>query len=454
MRSARLILLFTLALPLSAAVTPSKAELHAWLDEGLQAAAKVPEEHRRALAYSLPTAHTRDDRFKLALLKIALRPGGNGWYDFVGAAKSVPGTTIPTQRDYDERVQAALEFLDGIYRARAGMDTPIARQWQSGLAEMLFCTGKFDEALRLQREVADREPEAYRVILLAIMEKAAGNDEPFAKIKAECPKPAFDYEGTGPQYCSAVIRSIAHRTMGSLPVDRVPAAIRAMLTDGTVDWRERMHGFEILREYAAAGVREQLEAILASSDAPAWAKDDALFALVRQAMTADDWPRAASLMDCWFRRTGITFERATAETWQKVAAMPYDPEKEVRVLPDCYRHHDPDEPASRSCVLYGLMVRFFGAGNDPAGRRAALDELAPYVVRNGTGLKLLSDFLSNLGKGRDARVLQYNATMQTPALFPEDTSAAVRTQSARSAPLTPWDPEQAKDANRSSNCPP
>lgn len=155
------VLTLTLALPLRAALQPSKAELHAWLDEAMKAAENVPAEHRRDLAYSLPDARDRTDRMKTALLQIALRPSGPGWFELIVATKVPPDSNaIPTRREYDERVQGAFEFLDGIYRARAGTNDPVARQWQQGLAEMLFCTGKFDEALALEREVVLREPAA------------------------------------------------------------------------------------------------------------------------------------------------------------------------------------------------------------------------------------------------------------------------------------------------------
>ena len=118
----------------------------------------------------------------------------------------------------------------------------------------------------------------------------------------------------------------------------------------------------------------------------------------------------------------------------------------------CYRHHDPEEPVSTECVLYGLQLKLFAALNDPPAKRAVLEELATVVAETGAGLHYLSFSLEHLGLGKDGeQVLQYKATMQTPATLPNDVAAAVRKQTK--PPLVPWEPGRPRKASAAADCP-
>lgn len=452
-----LALLLFMAMSARGAVTPSKAELLAGLDRAFVVAAETPPEGRRELAYSLST-RTGDRRTQIhsSLVKIALRPSGNGWYDLVVVMGRQPAGVTWEKGDAAAHRAAALEFLEGVYRTRAGANDDEARQWQRGLAEILFTTGRFDEALRLEREIALYEPSAYHVILLAMMEKVAGNDEPFAKIKADCPQPAWENEGKGAAYCTTVINSVARSILASLAPEQVPPAVHEMLT-GAVTWEERMHGFEIIRGGHAKGVRAEIEAIIVSPDAPEWAKADAIMMLARLADLSEESGRIVGLLDCWLALHGVSFPSATTELWQQLAAMPFDPSlrpKEPNHTA-CYFHHDPsDTSVSTECVLYSLTRKVSAAFNakDVGSMRAGLEAMAFVVVKTGQGQRTLSGFLGLVGTPAEReRSMQYQATMTIPPLLDDETAAAVRKQ--KSAPLSPWEPVARKEATPCSALP-
>jgi hypothetical protein len=430
-----------------AAISPSKAELHQWLDEALEAAEEVPADERRDVAYGLSMdTGLREERIRKALLRIALRPSSFGWINLVWVMEVPPEGVSWGPEQVKEHRDAATEFIEGAYRARAGVNDATALAWQHGLAEMLFTRGEFEEALRLQREVVARDTQPYSLVLLAMMEKVAGNNGPYDKIMADCPESKNREEkGLGKAYCRVVVTSVARRMLVTLEPARVPAAVHEMLAGRAMPWEERMHGYELVRNATPAAAEADLRAVVATSDAPSWAKDDAIYMLARQSPL--DAKRTLPLIDCWLSRRGVTFPAVTAETWKALAAMPFD-RRRVTFVPmgsdDCYRHHDPAaaRPPSTGCLLATLHLRIRTAmnGRDYAEARQGIEWMTTVVLGTGWGHDSLGWMLRSFRELRpdDAtrQILQYYATLPIPYPIEGEIADAVRSQSA--PPAEPW----------------
>lgn len=435
----RLLLVLPLLAALHADAAISKADLQRSFEEALAAAEEVPAEKRRELAYALDLEEgTPEERIRMILFKLALRPSSPVWFDF---AVSLDGA--------DRLV--ALDFLEGVYRTRAGVNSDAARDWQQGLAEMLFCTGRFDEALRLQRQVVARGgASSYGTILLAVMEKVAGDGESFARLQAD-PPPPLPPATSGQAYFRSVVTSVARRMMRMLRSE-TPAAIRQMLVD-VPDWKEKMQALEMLRRGDPAAARAQLEAVLADPAAPDWAKDDAVYGLARLPRRINTEPGAViALVDCWAARRGVTMPVATAETWARLAALPEDPKLEEWVRDGwgpCYRYAHPAQPPSEDCLLNMATLRIMAALNadDFAAMQQGIEWLAALVLETERGLSGLGVWLSSAGNmapqplQRD-RIHQYAATLSAQKLMQvvngEEVTAAVRRQTGRRV-ASPWD---------------
>lgn len=435
-KRAILLLPLLLATRLDAAIT--RADLHAWLEEALAAAQRVPAEQRRAVAYSLDvTAGSQEERTRAILMKIALRPSSPAWWDMA----------LTFTRD-ERRVP--LEFLDAAYRERAEVGTAEGRMWQQGLAEMLFGTGKFDEALRLQRAVmAQGGSESYGLILLAMMEKVAGNGEAFARLQAD-PPPSAQTGVTPANYFRAVVNSVSQRML--LPTGTRPVAIQEMLTGG-LRWEEKLHALHILAGSDPNAADMQLTSVINASDAPAWAKDDAMYTLATLANGGNvAGIRAVNLIDCWLSRRGVEMTRADAETWVQLAALepPAAQEEWISGSTACYRHHDPDDASvSEKCLFATANLRVLAAvrARDFAALQHAVEWLGALVLaRGGDGLNQLGfalGRLANIAPTPEARdqIFRYAATLKVQqallAVDGEQVQAAVRSQTERDV-RSPW----------------
>lgn len=435
MRHLLVVLGLILTLPAEAALT--KGQLRAWLEEALVAAQKVPPDERRELAYSLDLNGRTTAAVRGSLFKIALRPSGNGWSDL--------------WRNVPEAERAlVLEFLEAEYRARAGVESEERRQWQSGLAEMLFTIGRFDEGLALMRQVvAVGGATPYQQILLAVMEHVGGNPEPFRRLAARPPKapePGYD---TGTSYLQAIVQSIGQRMLWILPREKVPPQIPQMMT-GSTNWVDRMHGLRILsRTRPAEGERELIK-VLIDPSTPVWAKDDALFALVQLPKLFDTNPtRVIEALDCWRRSRGVVIPFATAETWARLRALPQSDESKEWVDAEsraCYRAGPDDDPPSHECLLTAAAMYMLAATNenDFDTARHAMEWAASLALRDGRGLRNIAAHLAIVGLNQHPseqvmQVVRYAATLPVPLLpeLKEQVAAAVRAQTGP-APAAPW----------------
>lgn len=437
MRRSVLVVTLLLAFPLHAALT--RSDLQTWLDQALEAAKQVPVEERRAVAYSYKfSGAPSKEETQAALLKIALRPSGNGWWDLMWA---VPRN----QKDL------ALEFLEAVYRGRAGLDSVEARQWQQGLAEILFTTGHFEEGLRLQRSIARGDVTAYGVILLAMMERVNGNGEPFARLVADPPVSSVALQGQTPaDYMLSVVTAVSGRMMQILPASKLPPEIPAMMMKDKQDWDSRMDGILIMSERSAAAGMQELRKVLADPTAPDWAVNDAWFGIAQIPVFSVNQPHdVVRAIECWLLRRSIVIPRATAETWQKLRELEATPEQEEWM--DSHTHecfHSAGDELSPDCLLSAAGLYMTAATNARLydQSRRSIEWAAALSIEHGRGLNNVSLFLTlaaQLAPTDEAmdQTLRYAATLPVQkalqAGMGEEVAAAVRNQTDRTVDV-PW----------------
>lgn len=451
-------LLVSLFLAVPVFASPLESLLPRWWKTAESRAAQIPEEDRkpleRAIIFTDFSAEPREKTLQALLFAIALRP-----QDVRG-----PLTLLAyagDQEDYD----AALTFLDELYRRRAGIDSRSAMDWQSGRAELLLSLGRWSEALTIQRQlVAAHDADAYDRILLAVLEKIGGNDQPFAKIIAECPTDPDGVSEPG-EYCWDVARSIATRVMNRF-MNESPKAITDILAGrGGAEkqsWPERMHGLVSLAVRDFEKARPELEAVLTAPDAPDFVKDDAIYLMISGSTSQLPPERMLALIDCWFARRSAQFPPLPDDAWERLRTLPPPKPRPEQTGGEsgCMQHDGNAKlplPLNDYCVEFLLLSRSVVAsnlGNQPVLRETA-ERMLALSIANGGRLSLLPDVLRRAAELRvdhkdDVRAMQYAATILPDALMTERIEKAAREQTQRV--LTPWDSPTRVPAQPAASC--
>jgi hypothetical protein len=437
-----------------AAVTPSpsKAELHEWMDEAFAFAAKIPVDDRRALAHQFAFREgTREERIKASLHTIALRPQYFGPYRLLSSAQIPRDERKFSNEEMAADRAAAEEFVVELYRSRAGTANEEQLNWLSGLAELLFSAGRWKEALPLQRELVAHEGSTYAKVALALMEKIDGNGAPLAEIMANCPPAPEGYEQPD-RFCGDVMRSLIKRMTGLVPASQHPPAVIEILTGKAVPgvtMEQRMHDLHNLSSRHPAAASAELNAVLASADAPDWAKNDAVLMLMNVAAQGD-FKELLVRTDCYLARRGASVLSMNAAQWQELAAMePPAPEKRFiqKDFNDCIQHHGKHREAidtNVECLAHVLELRHIAASNLRAHDvvRQTDEWMAALVLQSGRGIVNLTRMMT-LGSlslpSEEARqqVQQYVAQLPAEDSFvTERVAESVRRQTKRVT--EPW----------------
>jgi hypothetical protein len=448
----RLLALLLLTFSANADVLPSptKAELHEWMREAMEMAEKVPADERRDLAMSFANSEytAREDQIKAALLSIALRPQFYGPYRLLRTMSEPRAVGLVKAEEIAADEKAATEFIEEIYRPRIGVSSQEARDWQSGLADFYATTGRFKDALTLQRPVTEIDGSAYDKVFVAVLEKLNGNDAPFAAIMANCPPPPEQYAHMGATYCVQAARSIVQRMAISGPLTKVAQEIlagRAM----PMDWSNRMHGMHTLVANSPDAAEQELRSILADPKAPEWIKQDALAFLVEAAVVRQDSAKILALTECFLTRRGVAFPAVSADTWQQLIMMEPLPANRVALTNAgddhvCFQHDsDKAEPfvLTEGCTSEMLMRQLSGALNTrniPAARRA-VERMASVVATKQIGIAHLNQmFVLYAAMTREQTAGQFAALLpgERDGVLEEHLREPVRQQTKRVG--EPW----------------
>ncbi|HEY0160543.1 MAG TPA: hypothetical protein VGF28_24870 [Thermoanaerobaculia bacterium] len=457
----RLPLSLLVSLLLSAAVaeaavapSPSKAELYEWMDAAFAFAAKIPVDDRPPLARhsGLPDSATREERMQAALRTIALRPQYYGAYQLLVHAQTPRDDRTFNKEEMAADRAAAEDFVVELYRSRAGTANEEQLNWLSGLAELLLTTGRWKEALPLQRELVAHEGSTYARVALALMEKLEGNGAPYAEIMAKCPDAPEGY-GDPDAYCGDVTRSLLNRMTSLVPVSQHPPAVVEILTGKAVPAatiEDRLHGIHVLLNANRAAAEAELNALL-TSDAPRWAKNDALLMLMDSAAySGRDSNELLTAIDCYLAHRGATVQSMTAAQWQGLL-MRKPPAAEKRFIQtdssECMQHHGRQEESidtNLECLVHVLQFRHIAASSlrEHEVVRQTTEWLAALVASSGRGLVNLSRMMT-IGSmnvpSAEARqqIQQYVAQLPaTDGYVVERSTPAVRQQTKRVG--EPW----------------
>lgn len=342
-------------LPVEAAV--SRDQLRTWFAKAMDAAREVPAEERYDATNALSFEGSAEEVVKACLLKMALRPNSDAW-------SRLPPAVSPAERP------VVMEFIDSEYRARAGLDTRDGRQWQAGLADMLFTTGRHAEGLALMRPVvAHGDASAYAINLLAIMEKVAGNEEAYARIAADPPTPVPSASTEDPKtYFRGVARRVLERMQSANA--QIPPQMVDILGEGPT-WRDRLIGLSMLAWSDGPRAEPELLRLLTDPKTPATAYDDLLFALIEALNSSSaNGARLLEALECWMARRGLTPRAATAEHWASLRDSA--PRKVIANERACYRFDSPAE-VTAECEVFiadNYQLAAMNAENDEALRRA------------------------------------------------------------------------------------
>jgi hypothetical protein len=335
----------------------SRDQLRTWFAEAMDAARKVPSEERYDATNALNFEGSIEEVVKTCLLKMALRPNSDAWL-------RLPWVVSPGERS------EVKEFIDSEYRARAGLDTYEGRQWQAGLADMLFTTGRHAEGLSLMRPVvAHGDASAYAINLLAIMEKVAGNEEAYARIANDPPKPVPSASMEHPKtYFQSIVRSVLQRMQSANA--EIPPQMVDILSAGST-WHDRLIGLSTLAREDGERAEPELLRLLNDPKTPAPIYDDLLFALIEALnQSSDNGARLLEALECWITRRGITPRAATAANWASLRDSV--PRKVIANKLACYRFHGAAE-VTAECEVYiagNYEVAAINANDNEAFRRA------------------------------------------------------------------------------------
>ena len=335
----------------------SRAQLRTWFAEAMDKAREVPVEERYDATNALSFEGSTEEVVKTCLLKMALRPNSDAW------------SRLPFAVPAAERPEVE-EFINSEYRARAGLDTRDGRQWQAGLADMLFTTGRHAEGLALMRPVvAHGDASAYAINLLAIMEKVAGNEEAYARIAGDPPKPAPSASMEDPEtYFRTVARSVLERMQSAKA--EIPPQMVDILGAGST-WRDRLIGLSMLARSDGPRAEPELLRLLTDPKTPTPVYDDLLFALIEALnWSSENGTRLLEALECWIGRRGITPRAATEAHW--AALLDSSPRRVIENRRACYRFDGPAE-VTEECEVFiarNYQLAAMNAENNEALRRA------------------------------------------------------------------------------------
>jgi hypothetical protein len=452
-----LTLLAALTLP-GLAESPLTKQLPGWWREAEDTAAKVPAEERKARQRAIthnPAPKNPEEAIRVMLLAIALRP-----QDVSGAEQLIiAARNIPVQDD-SNHFQAARTFVDELYARYAGTATEEQVQWQSGRSEFLLTLGRWKEALPLQREVVARNDDTYKKVMLAVIEKLNGDDEPFAKIMADCPS------RPGEADCRVIANTFMIR-MSYWLGDKLPLAAREIMAGRGVarpeGWEERIHGLTILAHNLPKAADPELQALVAAPEAPAYVKDDAVFLMASLTRRTSSHQDIGPLVDCWFLRRKAEFPLMSPEGWEQlreIIKMPpilnVPPDFEWGCLEqDAYRAVPLD--LSEACVGDLLFDATFSAVDrkDELGAKQIVERAVALSLALGRPIRRLDQILDvAASRFNNARVMQYVGSLQYP--YPDvepwtpEIRAALRKQTQRVS--TPWDSPVKAPSRATADC--
>lgn len=393
MRPAGLLLSLLLTLSLFAANNPLDTQLPEWWREA-EAKATDPEldvDYEALFESPGGPPFAREKLIREALLAVALHPEDRRAAALVVSYCALPRSgNYPYTYDPEEDRRPARAFLHALFSRNAGVGNAAALRWQAGYVQLMLAGGNVEDALPLARQLVAADPSPFNQMLHGAVEKLNGNPEPLAKLAQ-----------TGDADLIAETLKELAVSVGKLPAGPAADAL-SDLRGGVIaprhhrSWPQRIEGAQLMKSSDPARAVKELREILASPDAPRWAKNDAIYALGRSRELALPADERIALIDCWFMRRKFEFPPLPANAWEELPALLGKP------VPDgsdgsCMDFPDEREkPFHIACVELALYERARAAARsrDEAGLKESVEEAVAVSFHRGGPVFMLREILT------------------------------------------------------------
>ena len=296
-----------------------------------QSAATMPMDRRVARANELLGTIDLDNgsgpALRMALQAIALDPSATF---SIHALLVLPDRRLVDDNSGVTHAQAAA-FIEQLYRTHAASTSEDAWRWKAGLPAALLFTGKLDDARTAAADwlaAAPRDRASYARVMLAVIDRAHGQEGALDKVTAGC-VPSAAYKEANPDapaadYC---MKAAVYLVINALESGReqAPHGLADAAFDlarlNVDDWPTKLTLVSSASQIDPRGVQKRLYAMLAERDMPTAAQHDA-FLYLSEIAERQDPVRVAPLVDCFLHSMEIDLPAASPETWKRLAGMP------------------------------------------------------------------------------------------------------------------------------------
>jgi hypothetical protein len=278
-----------------------------------------------------------------------------------------------------ERPRAAFhEFLLGILVEEGGEGRPESIAYRAALRNYRLYTGDHAEARAMTRKLIELVPSQVLrsdEVLLAMLDRLAGDPAPLARLFAECPTPsgwipAKDALVTRESFC----RDVAYFFADSVSLrlgSKTPAGYEGIVADliraEPTNWPARISEIQTLERFAPDAARRECYALLAipATIVPLGARLDALGTLAGLDETRGETAQARAGIDRVLGLLRYRPPKPPADRWERLLKIPFE-EYPLRR----------ERGGGFSLVAWALgsKVRLALKENDVARARRAIDE--------------------------------------------------------------------------------
>lgn len=273
------------------------------------------------------TTETSDERLALALKALGRGP------TYPGVMKRVLDMA-----PHFERPRAVFhEFLRGVLVEEAGEGRPESIAYRVALRNYRLYTGDDAEARAMTRKLIELVPSRELrsdEVLLAMLDRLAGDPAPLERLFAECPTPSgwspdTDALTTRESFCRDVAwffaDSVSHR-LGS----RTPAGYEGIVTDliraEPTNWPTRVSLIQVLERFAPDAARRECNALLAipATIAPLGARLDALGTLAGLDEASGETAKARASVDRVLDLLRYRPRKPPVDRWERLLKLPVE----------------------------------------------------------------------------------------------------------------------------------
>ncbi len=237
-----------------------------------------------------------------------------------------------------ERPRAAFhEFLPGLLVEEGGEGRPESIAYRAALRNYRLYTGDHAEARTMTRELIELVPSKELrsdEVLLAMLDRLAGDPAPLARLFAECPTPSGwsperDALATRESFC----RDAAHFFAGSVSLrlgSKTPAGYEGIVADliraEPTSWPARVSAILTLERFAPDAARRECHALLTipATIVPLGARLDALGILVGLDATRGETAQARAGIDRFLSLLRYRPPKPPADRWERLLKLPVE----------------------------------------------------------------------------------------------------------------------------------